>query len=125
MAVINGNFLEGHWKGFAEGVATGWEAGYLRALQDTGAAPVGPRPQPSGIRYISPTNHIDEELVDLYKEGRLSVRAIGCLHGIGLRTIGDLVSCTESQVLDIRNMGPKTLDEIKALLTGMDLALKE
>ena len=53
----------------------------------------------------------------------LSVRASNCLKAADIRTIGDLVSYEESQMLGFHNFGKKSLDEIKAVLQSMGLEL--
>lgn len=58
----------------------------------------------------------------------LSVRATNCLESEGITTVGDLVSRSEEQLLQVRNLGETTLKEVKAKLSdhglslGMDLA---
>ena len=39
--------------------------------------------------------------------------------------MGELVSRSEADLLDIRNFGAKSIDEVKAKLVGMGLALKD
>jgi DNA-directed RNA polymerase subunit alpha len=39
--------------------------------------------------------------------------------------VGELVSRSEADLLDIRNFGAKSIDEVKAKLAGMGLALKD
>ncbi len=53
----------------------------------------------------------------------LSVRASNCLKAADIRSIGDLVSYEESQMLGFHNFGKKSLDEIKAVLLSMGLEL--
>lgn len=54
----------------------------------------------------------------------LSVRSRKCLLRLGINTIGELVSRTESELLDSRNFGQTSLKEIKNRLTEMGLALR-
>ena len=56
-------------------------------------------------------------------ELELSVRAANCLKAANIRTIGELVSRTEAEMLQFHNFGKKSLDEIKALLETMGLSL--
>lgn len=120
----NGFFLDWHKKGFDVGAAAGWEAGYLRALQDTGAAPVGPVPEPE-VAYVSPVEaDLNETIEELRDNLELSVRGYNCLKREGIKTVDDLVMKTEADILDIRNIGGGTLDQIKLLLTRRGLALK-
>src|SRR6478672_10894697 len=43
----------------------------------------------------------------------------------GIHTGGELVSRSEADLLDIRNFGAKSIDEVKAKLVGMGLSLKD
>jgi len=56
-------------------------------------------------------------------ELELSVRASNCLKAANIKTIADLVSYDESQMLQFHNFGKKSLDEIKAVLEPMGLEL--
>jgi len=53
----------------------------------------------------------------------LSSRASNCLKVAGIRTIGELVGKTESDLLSVKNFGQKSLDEIKEKLNEMGLSL--
>jgi DNA-directed RNA polymerase subunit alpha len=53
----------------------------------------------------------------------LTVRASNCLKAAKIRTIGDLVSKTETELLDFKNFGRKSLDEIRDRLKEMKLEL--
>lgn len=61
----------------------------------------------------------------------LSVRASNCLETANITTVGDLVTKTEEQLLEIKNFGKTTLKEVKkklALLNltiGMPIAIKQ
>ena len=57
------------------------------------------------------------------KEIELSVRSSNCIEAANIKTIGDLVQKTEAEMLKYKNFGKKSLNEIKAILTGMGLAL--
>jgi len=59
------------------------------------------------------------------EELQLTVRSYNCLMREGIRTIGELVSRTEADLSDIRNFGQKSIDEVKAKLASMELALKD
>lgn len=122
---IDGHFLEGHCKGFDDGVAAGWEAGYLRALQDIGVAPTGPVPEPSGVDYVPPVHDLTDRLEDLLRDDHISIRAFNCLTREGIHTIGEIAHKTEEQLKEIRNMGEKTIGEVKTLLYNRGLALRK
>ena len=55
----------------------------------------------------------------------LTVRSYNCLKREGIHSVGELVGRSEADLLDIRNFGAKSIDEVKAKLHGMGLALKD
>jgi DNA-directed RNA polymerase subunit alpha len=55
----------------------------------------------------------------------LTVRSYNCLKREGVHTVGELVGRSEADLLDIRNFGAKSIDEVKAKLATMGLALKD
>ena len=59
------------------------------------------------------------------EEMDLTVRSYNCLKREGIHTIGELVGRSEADLLDIRNFGQKSIDEVKSKLAGMSLALKD
>ena len=72
----------------------------------------------------------DEEKGVLYErlgksvdEMELSVRSYNCLKDANIRTIGELVQKTESEMLKTKNFGRKSLNEIKEILGTMGLSL--
>jgi len=54
----------------------------------------------------------------------LSVRSYNCLKRQGVNTIGQLTECSEQDLLNIRNFGAKSIEEVKDKLQGMGLGLK-
>lgn len=56
-------------------------------------------------------------------EIELSVRSTNCLSGANIETIAELVSIPERKMLEFRNFGKKSLNEIKAKLHEMNLHL--
>ncbi len=54
----------------------------------------------------------------------LSVRSFNCLKRQGVNTIGQLKECTEADLLNIRNFGAKSIEEVKDKLQQMSLGLK-
>ncbi len=54
----------------------------------------------------------------------LTQRSYNCLKREGIHTIGELVSHTEQDLLDIRNFGMKSIDEVKEKLQSLSLSLK-
>src|SRR4029079_8920441 len=59
------------------------------------------------------------------EELNLSVRSYNCLKREGLNTLGDVVQKSESELMDIRNFGQKSIDEVKLKLEELGLGLRE
>jgi DNA-directed RNA polymerase subunit alpha len=55
----------------------------------------------------------------------LSVRSYNCLKREGVATVGELVTKTEQDLLDIRNFGQKSIEEVKQKLNEMGLGLAD
>ncbi len=55
----------------------------------------------------------------------LSVRSYNCLKRAGINTVEDLANKTEEEMMKVRNLGRKSLDEVKYKLHALDLALRE
>jgi len=55
----------------------------------------------------------------------LTVRSYNCLKREGIHTVGELVGRSEQDLLDIRNFGAKSIEEVKQKLIDMNLALKD
>lgn len=66
---------------------------------------------------------LKELLTKPISELELSVRSANCLEAANIKTIGDLVTKTEAQMLKYKNFGKKSLSEITGILSGMGLAL--
>ncbi len=64
-----------------------------------------------------------EKLALRIDEIELSVRSTNCLSGANIETIAELVSIPERKMLEFRNFGKKSLNEIKAKLVEMNLHL--
>ena len=56
-------------------------------------------------------------------ELKLSVRAMNCLESENIHTVRDLVQKTEDQLLEVRNFGETTLNEVKEKLHELGLYL--
>ena len=59
------------------------------------------------------------------EELNLSVRSYNCLKREGVNTVADLVQKTEQELMDIRNFGQKSIDEVKAKLEDLGLSLRQ
>ena len=55
----------------------------------------------------------------------LTVRSYNCLKREGIHTVGELVNRSEADLLDIRNFGSKSIDEVKAKLVSMGMSMKD
>jgi DNA-directed RNA polymerase subunit alpha len=55
----------------------------------------------------------------------LSVRSYNCLKREGINTISELVALSEHQLMNIRNFGQKSVDEVRDKLVEMGLSLKD
>ena len=58
------------------------------------------------------------------EELELGVRSYNCLKRVGIETIGDLTSKTESELAAIPNFGRKSIDEVRETLAAHGLTLK-
>jgi DNA-directed RNA polymerase subunit alpha len=59
------------------------------------------------------------------EELNLSVRSYNCLKREGINTVGDLIQKSEAELMDIRNFGQKSIDEVKAKLEELGLSLRD
>ncbi|MFC1643567.1 DNA-directed RNA polymerase subunit alpha [Chlamydiota bacterium] len=71
----------------------------------------------------SETADLERKLNMNIEEVELSVRSTNCIKSANIKTIGDLVRINESDILKYRNFGKKSLNEIKKILTEMELYL--
>ncbi|MDR1567462.1 MAG: DNA-directed RNA polymerase subunit alpha [Streptococcaceae bacterium] len=58
------------------------------------------------------------------EEMDLSVRSYNCLKRAGINTIQELTIKTEPEMIKVRNLGRKSLEEVKAKLHELDLGLR-
>lgn len=86
--------------------------------------------QEQEIVFKEATQAIDNDRDELMQklilginEIELSVRSTNCLNGASIETIGELVVMPEPKLLQFRNFGKKSLNEIKAKLSEMGLGL--
>ena len=67
----------------------------------------------------------DRILETTIEELELSVRSSNCLKRAGINTVGELTNKTEDDLMKVRNLGKKSLQEIKDKLHELELSLKE
>ncbi|RAV32514.1 DNA-directed RNA polymerase subunit alpha [Corynebacterium heidelbergense] len=77
---------------------------------------IGPSPQE--------TEHIAAYSMPI-EDLNFSVRSYNCLKREEIHTVGELAARTESDLLDIRNFGQKSINEVKVKLNGLGLGLKD
>ena len=66
----------------------------------------------------------DPEMSVPIEDLNLTQRSYNCLKREGIHTVGELVNHTEQDLLDIRNFGMKSIDEVKEKLQSLGLSLK-
>ena len=71
---------------------------------------------------IGSTEAVREINID---ELELSVRSYNCLKRAGINTVGELVNKTADDMMKVRNLGRKSLDEVIAKLKELGLSLRE
>ena len=65
----------------------------------------------------------DKVLEMTIEELDLSVRSFNCLKRAGINTVADLISKTQEDMMKVRNLGNKSLEEVVNKLDAMGLAL--
>ena len=69
------------------------------------------------------SNSPDTKLSMTIDELDLSVRSFNCLKRANINTVADLISKTGEDMMKVRNMGKKSLDEVQKKLEMMGLSL--
>lgn len=87
------------------------QEGTEQAPQESIFAPEGP----------SKNFELEKQVEDL----ELSVRSYNCLKRAGIHSVRQLVEFSENDLLNIRNFGAKSIEEVKDKLISMDLNLKQ
>ena len=77
---------------------------------------IGPAPVEAGL---SPELAMPIEDLDL------TVRSYNCLKREGINTVSELINLSEDQLMNIRNFGSKSVDEVRDKLTSMGLKFKD
>ncbi|KXT74778.1 DNA-directed RNA polymerase alpha subunit [Streptococcus sp. DD10] len=67
----------------------------------------------------------DRVLERTIEELDLSVRSYNCLKRAGINTVFDLTEKSEAEMMKVRNLGRKSLEEVKVKLADLGLGLKE
>ena len=69
---------------------------------------------------------VKEKVLDMtIEELDMSVRSFNCLKRAGIDTVEDLINRTEEDMIKVRNLGKKSLEEVIQKLSSLGLALKK
>jgi DNA-directed RNA polymerase subunit alpha len=73
--------------------------------------------------------HVDntrDKVLDMtIEELDLSVRSFNCLKRANINTVSDLISKTQDEMIKVRNLGRKSLEEVEHKLAMMGLSLAD
>ena len=103
--------------------AVAWSAKHLIDLLEDFAAlsgDVAPRPLSDGSEGEEPK---PSTLSMTIEELDLSVRSFNCLKRANINTVEDLIHMTEEDMMKVRNLGKKSLEEVNNKLNAMGLSL--
>lgn len=74
--------------------------------------------------FAAEEEEVETELNSPVEDLELSVRSYNCLKRQGIDTLEQLVECSEVDLMNIRNFGSKSIEEIKDKLNELTLSLK-
>lgn len=77
------------------------------------------------IMVERPETQKEKVLEMAIEELDMSVRSFNCLKRAGINTVEDLTNRTEEDMIKVRNLGKKSLDEVIAKLRSLGLELKK
>ena len=77
-----------------------------------------------GIMVEKEEDQKEKALEMTIEELELSVRSFNCLKRAAINTVEELTQKTEEDMMKVRNLGKKSLDEVKAKLEELGLGLK-
>jgi DNA-directed RNA polymerase subunit alpha len=69
--------------------------------------------------------NLSPELAMPIEELDLTVRSYNCLKREGINTVAELINLSEDQLMNIRNFGSKSVDEVRDKLTSMGLKFRD
>lgn len=70
-------------------------------------------------------SNLSPELAMPIEELDLTVRSYNCLKREGINTVAELINLSEDQLMNIRNFGSKSVDEVRDKLTSMGLKFRD
>ena len=77
------------------------------------------------VMVVKDTDSNKQTLEMTVEELDLSVRSFNCLKRANIHKIGDLIEKTEEDMMKVRNLGKKSLDEVIAKLAQFGLSLRQ
>lgn len=86
---------------------------------------VGLTEQQAPISFQAPSEEVSEKGLDMsIEEMDLTVRAYNCLKRAGINTVAELVQRNKEEMIKVRNLGRKSLEEVEEKLHAMGLRLQ-
>ena len=77
------------------------------------------------VSTVEPEDNKIERLLDMtIEELDLSVRAYNCLKRAGINTVSELVQRNQEDMMKVRNLGKKSLEEVEQKLEALGLGLR-
>lgn len=76
------------------------------------------------VMVEKPTEHTSNATDLTIDELELSVRSYNCLKRAGINTVAELINKTPDDMMKVRNLGKKSLDEVLAKLKELGLSLR-
>lgn len=78
------------------------------------------------VTLVDKKDETKEKLLEMtIEEMDLSVRSYNCLKRAGIHTVQELTSRTEEEMMKVRNLGRKSLEEVVAKLAELGLSLRK
>ncbi len=79
----------------------------------------------STVDFNEPEDNKKEKVLEMtIEELDLSVRAYNCLKRAGINTVAELVQRNQEDMMKVRNLGKKSLEEVELKLIGLGLGLR-
>ncbi len=77
------------------------------------------------VDFNEPEDNKKEKVLEMtIEELDLSVRAFNCLKRAGINTVAELIQRNQEDMMKVRNLGKKSLEEVEQKLAGLNLALR-
>ena len=78
-----------------------------------------------GVDFTPPEDEKKEKVLEMtIEELDLSVRAYNCLKRAGINTVAEMVQRNQEDMMKVRNLGKKSLEEVEQKLIAMGLSLR-